>query len=196
MRGMTNLSFFLYTVILLAAGAILLTLALDLLPGYDVSGLFERIRQNMNVRLILGAVGAILIVTSVGLVQFVLGKIQRERTIAFSNPDGQVTISLSAIEDFIKKTARQLPEVKELRSDVVASKKGLDIYARAVLWSDTSIPDTTEKIQSMIKTKLLDMIGIEESITVKVHIIKIAQKEETAQKPQEKEAPYRGIEYR
>ena len=76
--------------------------------------------------LILFAV-ALLIFISLLVVQVTMGTIKRERTIAFENPDGQVTISLSAIEDFIKRAMKQLPEVKESRPNVKASKKGITI---------------------------------------------------------------------
>ena len=71
------------------------------------------------------------------------------------------------------------------------------ITTRLVLYSDTNIPDITEKIQSMIKAKMQDMLGIEENIAVKIHIAKIAQKEEVKEsKYKEKEnPPFRGIEY-
>ncbi|MBU0605378.1 MAG: hypothetical protein KKH77_03730, partial [Candidatus Omnitrophica bacterium] len=71
----------------------------------------------------LGITGALLIFISVLVMQVAMGKLTREKTIAFENPDGQVTISLSAIEDFIKRALKQLPEVKELRPSVRASKK-------------------------------------------------------------------------
>ncbi len=52
----------------------------------------------------------------------------------------------------------------------------------------------------MIKAKVQDMLGIEESIAVKIHIAKIAQKEEPKESKykeyKEKEnLPFRGIEY-
>ncbi|MFH1407177.1 MAG: alkaline shock response membrane anchor protein AmaP [Candidatus Omnitrophota bacterium] len=195
MRGVTNLSFFLYTIVIMVVGILLLGLAFELIPNTSVSGWLDYVYQSKNMRLIVGLIGIVLIAVGLGLIQFVWGKIQRERTIAFSNPDGQVTISLSAIEDFIKKVARQIPEVKDLRPDVLATKKGLDIFARATLFTDVNIPDTTEKIQSTIKARIMDIIGIEEAVNVKVHVVKIVQKEEHSHKSQET-IPYRGIEYK
>ncbi|MCK4463616.1 MAG: hypothetical protein KAU58_04830, partial [Candidatus Omnitrophica bacterium] len=92
----------------------------------------------------------------------------------------------------------EMPQVKELKSTVTAGKKGIDVISRATLFSDSNIPEITEKIQSMIKTKLLEMLGIEEAISVKIHVAKLlhrAGKEEiTEPKEASRHIPFRGIE--
>jgi uncharacterized alkaline shock family protein YloU len=130
-----------------------------------------------------------------------LGRFQREKTIAFTNPEGQVTISLSAIEDLIRRVAKQIPELKDLRCDVRANKKGtIQITAKTTLWSDANIPEVTERVQGLIKSKVQDMLGLEETVSCSVHISKIVHREETKKKKGEKseinEESFRGtIEY-
>lgn len=194
MRAFANFITFLFVILLVVVGLCLIALSLQALQGDEVVALIDYINQSQKAKIALGGTGALLILLSILVVHFTIGKMQRERTIAFANPDGEVTIALSAIEDFIKKIARQMPEVKELKSDVIASKKCVEISTRATLWSDTNIPDVTEKIQAVIRTKLQEMLGIEEKIEVRVHVVKIVQKEGSEAK--EPEIPYRGIEYR
>jgi uncharacterized alkaline shock family protein YloU len=196
MRLLTVLTITLYTVLLVAIGILLISLSFQLISPLDVSGTLDVIQQSKNVRIFLGIVGGLLILISIGIVQFIMSKMQREKTIAFNNPDGQVTISLTAIEDFIKKVSRQIPDIKDIKSDVIASKKGVNITTRVTLWSDTNIPDVTERIQGMIKTRLQEMLGLEESILVSVNVSKIVQKEESSSKKEETEVPYSGIQYR
>jgi len=135
------------------------------------------------------------------LLQFALGKMRREKTIAFDNPSGRVTISLSAIEDFIRRTATYISEVKELRPNVTANKKGIHVINRVVIYSDANIPDTTEKMQSILKNKIQEMLGIEETINIKVHIAKIVARDAKENKTpkvevrEEKRPLFRGIEY-
>jgi uncharacterized alkaline shock family protein YloU len=118
--------------------------------------------------------------------KIMLGRFQREKTIAFTNPEGQVTVSLSAIEDLIRKAATQVPEIKDLRSDVRANKKGtIFIGARMTLWSDSNIPEVTERAQSLIKAKIQDMLGLEETVICSVHISKIVPREESRKKRQD-----------
>lgn len=194
MRAFANFITFLFVILLVIVGLCFIALSLQALQGDEVLALIDYINNSQRAKIALGGTGSFLILLSILVVHFTIGKIQRERTIAFANPDGEVTIALSAIEDFIKKVAKQMPEVKELKSDVIASKKCVEVSTRATLWSDTNIPDVTEKIQVIIRNKLQEMLGIEEKIEVKVHVGKIVHKEGSESK--EPEIPYRGIEYR
>lgn len=198
MRVISNLTLMLYSIFFFLIGSLLVLMALNFFPREMIEFSLDFIYENPNMRLGIGAIGTVLIVVTLLVIQIVLGKMQRERNIAFDNPDGQVTISLNAIEDFIKRLIRQIPEIKELKPTVVASKKGVEVMTRLILFSDTNIPEITERIQSLIKVRIQEILGIEESISVKVHIIKIAPKEEpkAAEPPADKEQPaFRGIEY-
>lgn len=191
---------FFYTLVFLLVGGLFITMSLEVVPIETIKATLDAIYMAPNTRLILGVTGVLLIFISMLVVQITMGKIQREKTIAFENPDGQVTISLTAIEDFIKRALKQLPEVKELRPSVRANKKGIAIINRVILFSDVNIPETTEKIQNIVKARVQDMLGVEEPITIKVHVVKIVHKEEAAKNIKKEEKPqqpqFRGsIEY-
>ncbi|MBP7056722.1 MAG: alkaline shock response membrane anchor protein AmaP [Candidatus Omnitrophica bacterium] len=198
MRIISGLTLFFYTLVFLIIGGFFITISLNVLPQEAITETIEAIYATPNIKMIMGFTGVLLIFISVMVVQLTVGKLQRERTIAFENPDGQVTISLTAIEDFIKRAIKQMPEVKELKPNVRAGKKGISIVNRVVLFSDINIPETTEKIQNVVKTRVLDMLGVDEPVMIRVHVVKIVHKEE-AQKDKAKEdkgSSFRGsIEY-
>lgn len=198
MRFLSGLTLFFYTLVFLIIGSMFIVISMDLVSQEAVIDSFNSIYATPNVKLILGITGILLIFISIMVTQITMGKLQRERTIAFENPDGQVTISLTAIEEFIKRAIKQLPEVKELRPNVRASKKGITIINRVTLFSDVHIPETTEKIQNIVKSRVQDMLGVEEPISIKVHVVKISHKEEPGKEPkkEDKASQYRGsIEY-
>ena len=198
MRFIGGLTLFFYTLVFLLLGGLFISISLNLVTQESITEILNTVYVTTNVRLVLGITGIILIFISVMVVQITMGKIKREKTIAFENPDGQVTISLTAIEDFIKRALKLLPEVKELKPNVRASKKGIAIVNRVVLFSDINIPETTEKIQNIVKTRVQDMLGVEEPINIKVHVVKIVHKEEHIKEPKkdEKNPQFRGsIEY-
>ncbi len=198
MRIISGLTLFFYTMVFFMVGGIFIAISLNLLPQETVTFAVETAYASPNIKMIVGFTGVLLIFISIMVVQLTVGKLQRERTIAFENPDGQVTISLTAIEDFIKRALKQIPEVKELKPNVRAGKKGISIVNRVVLFSDINIPETTEKIQNIVKTRVLDMLGVEESVTIRVHVVKIVHREDAhKEKPkEEKGSSYRGsIEY-
>ena len=198
MRFFGGLTLFFYTLIILLAGALFIVIAANIIPLTYLIDMFGTIYSNTDLRWILGLTGGLLIFIALMVVQITVGIIKKEKTIAFENPDGQVTISLSAIEDFIKRAMKQLPEVKESRPNVRASKKGITIVNKVVLFSDVNIPETTEKIQNIVKTRVQDMLGVEEPVEIQVNVVKIYHKEEKARdnKKDDKTPPFRGtIEY-
>ena len=201
MRIFSGFTMFFYTLVFLAIGCGLIILSLNIIANEEVINFLDYSYSTfVNTRLIMGLVGLLLILYSLVAVQVSLGNIRREKTIAFDNPSGQVTISLSAIEDFIKRTAAHITEIKELRPSVTAGKKGINIVNRVTIYSDSNIPETTEKIQNILKSRIQDMLGIEEAINIKVHIAKIAAKEKEGKIPkvvnrEGKKVSFKGIEY-
>ena len=198
MRVVSNLTIIFYSIFFFVIGVCLVLTSFNIISKDIVTYTMDFIYTNHDMRLGIGAIGALMIIVTLLVIQIVIGKMQMERTIAFDNPDGQVTISLSAIEDFIKRLTRQLSEIKELKPTVIATKKGVDIMTRLVLYSDTNIPEVTERVQNIIKGKIQEILGIEESIFVRVHIAKIAHREEPKEpkiKEKEPQQSFRGIEY-
>lgn len=182
------------------AGGLLIALAFNLFTGQYLIEFLAQIFEIQSARLAIGGVGLLLIIASVCVAQITLGKMSKEKTIAFNNPEGRVTVSLSAIEDFIRRLSSNMMDIKDLRSNVIAGKKGIEINARVSLWADVNIPQATSSIQAIIKNRVQEMLGIEEPILVKVHVGKIIQKEKKRPKKKEEEAekisPFRGsIEY-
>lgn len=198
MRFIGGLTLFFYTLVFFLVGGMFIIVATNVIPLSHIIDTLNTIYSNTDVRLILGLTGGLLIFISLMVVQVTVGIINKEKTIAFENPDGQVTISLTAIEDFIKRSMKQLPEVKESRPSVRASKKGIMIINKVVLFSDTNIPETTEKIQGIVKSRVQDMLGVDEPVEIMVNVTKIAHKEEKPRdgKKEDKIPPFRGtIEY-
>ncbi len=201
MRIFSGFTMLVYTLVFLAIGGALIAFSLNLILMEDIIPVMEYAFDTLNIRLAIGLVGLLLILYSLVAVQISLGNMQREKTIAFDNPSGRVTISLSAIEDFIRRSSSHIPEVKELRADVKASKKGINITNRVVVYSNANIPEATERIQSILKRRMQEMLGIEEPINIKVHIAKIASKEPKERSSKkiedidEKKGIFKGIEY-
>lgn len=176
MNFLKSLAVAVYTLVFIIIGGALISLALNLISSDALLNAIDYVYNDSNVRFILGAIGAIFILGGVLSANISLNRMNMQKTIAFENPEGQVTVSLSAIEDFIKKSVKHLPEVKEMRSSVTASKKGINITCRATLFADSNIPSTTERIQSIVKSRVHDMLGVEETINIKIHVTKISSR--------------------
>jgi len=191
MRLFTVLGILFYTVVLILIGMILIIFSINILQPQDINNIVAYMQYNINSRIIVGLSGLLLIVISFSFAQLILGRFQRERTIAFATSSGEVTIALSAVEDLIKRLAGIIPEIKELRPDVRATKKGIIVDIRVVLKSEANIPDLTSRLQELTKSKIQEILGLEEQIITKIHVVKIilAQDNDRKKKELEKQEP-------
>jgi uncharacterized alkaline shock family protein YloU len=188
---------FFYTVIFWALAVFLIAFALQLIDSGQISAILAEIEISRKHRITTAGIGIFIIIMGFVVLSLLLNRFQKEKTIAFNSPDGQVIISLKAVEGFIKDIASQIPEVKDIRSDVIAGRKKIEITSNVTLWSDASIPDVTERIQSLVKGKVQEMLGVEEPVFVSVYIMKIAKREPQKQKHQtELTSDFQGIKYR
>jgi len=195
---MRTLGILFYTAVLVLIGIIMFVFAAAF--SFDklqpqcikyINDLLFYIQSSLNYRIILALSGILLIVISFSFAQLILSRFQREKTIAFPTSSGEVTIALSAVEDLIRRLAGIIPEIKELRPDVIATKKGIIVDIRVVLKAEANIPELTSRLQEITRSKIQEVLGIEEQIIIKIHVAKIISMEEKERKRKEieKEEP-------
>jgi len=204
MRFLRTLGIYFYSAVLILIGLIMIVLAVffsyqnNPIQPQHIANLLFYLENSSYTRVILGLSGILLVLISSWFAELILGKFQREKTIAFPTSSGEVTIALNAVEDLIKRITNLLPGIKELRPDVIASKKGLVVDLRVILKSEANIPELTERLQEITRTKLQEVLGIEEQIIIKIHVLKIILPEEKekrkkdSEKNQEPAIPFSG----
>lgn len=124
--------------------------------------------------MVAGVIIAGSMLVSLALARIIYGRHEKESIISFDNPLGRVTISLSALEDLVRRMVILTPQIKEIRPTIVSTAKGLNIEIRLVLGSDVNIAELTADLQGLIKRKLQDVIGVDERIMIRIHVVKIA----------------------
>jgi len=195
-----NLLILIYLIFSVVVGTLFIAFSLQLIELNEISFHINELYYNSNARITIATTGIVLILIAILFARSISERREREKTIAFNNPSGQVTITLFAVEDLIRKIGHELPQIKEIRPDVVATKKrGLQVRIRLILKSATNIPDFTSQLQEMVRNRMQEILGIEEQINVKIHIAKILtqqekqrgnKKEEPAVVPEEIQVPY------
>ncbi|MFA6129661.1 MAG: alkaline shock response membrane anchor protein AmaP [Candidatus Omnitrophota bacterium] len=182
MKFFTVLGIMFYAIIITAIGLALIVFSLNLLLPQDINNLLIYAQTSPNSRLVIGFSGVLLILISFSFAQIILGRFQREKTIAFTTSSGQVTISLSAVEDLIRRLTGVIPEVKELRPNVVVNKKGIIVDMRIILRSEANIPELTSRLQDITKSKIQEILGLEEQVIIRIHVAKISHDEKDNRK--------------
>ncbi|MCX7927564.1 MAG: alkaline shock response membrane anchor protein AmaP [Candidatus Omnitrophica bacterium] len=192
---MRTLGIIFYTVVSVLIGLFMIISAFVLsIPTWQdeaaqlISDFVYVLQETVNYRVALGLSGVLLIFISFSFAQLILARFQREKTIAFHTPSGEVTIALSAIEDLIKHFSFMIPQIKEVKPDVIATRKGsLLVNLRVILKSEANIPELTAQLQEMTKSKIQEVLGLEEEIIIRIHIAKILSHEEKDKRKKDNE---------
>ena len=171
-------------IVLISLGAGLLYFSLGGVSVEQADNFFKILAERKTVT---GLAGVAFLIIGCSLIVLALRRFSREPSMAFQNPEGEVRVAFSAIEDFVKRLGVKLTEVREMHPKVLATREGLEIYNRIILEPNINIPEATRRIQEMIKKYVEDVLGIEDIIAIKVLVVKIASEETRKRKGKEKE---------
>lgn len=163
-------------VILVVMGLFLIFLAIGWLPVEGIKQILISIQEQIIPTII---VGALLLGGGVYLVYLLVREIRYGLTISFRNPEGEVRVSLGAVEEFLKRLG--FDEVREMKPELSITKKGLEINARLTLEPNINIPEATIRIQGTIREYVEGVLGIKNIASIKVFITKIAREREGAE---------------
>jgi len=180
MRGLIKFFLILGAVIFFGLAIYTFLLSSGILVYKDAQEFIKLGLENLekaNFRLILGIVSFISLVISVVIFYASLKERIVKKEISFGNPLGEVKISLSAISEFVKRLGGQIEEIKEIKPRVVIGRKGLQIYNKITLFSDSNIPEASDRVQTVVKRYVQDVLGIQEVSEVKVFVEKIIPRE-------------------
>ncbi len=191
MKIMIRLGVLFYMVTTLFLGCFMLLFVLNWISLQEVVNTLSVIYSDPKIRGIFGIIAVVILLKNFIYARAISGTQKRDKTIAFDNPGGRVTVSLTVLEDLVQRVIAKTPEIREVRSSVTAGKKGFEIKARLVLNAEGNIPEMTARIQELVKRRIQDAIGVEEPIVVRVDIIRIISDKSTARqkKIKDKEEP-------
>ncbi len=124
-------------------------------------------------RLELAAAGFALLLGLLGLAAAWSASRRQAATLWYENPEGRVEIAISAVEDFVRRVAADFQEIREITPTIREGKDGIRVITRVSVWTGSSIPTLTQKIQHDIKDKIQNVLGIADVSGVEVSISSI-----------------------
>lgn len=111
-------------------------------------------------RLLVGLVGAALLLVSLRLIYLGFRRRYAGQTVIQETPLGEVRIALEAIENLVRKVARQVPGVRDVRAGVSNQPAGIAAFLRITVSPDISIPEVSDQIQTTVKNYVRNVVGI------------------------------------
>jgi uncharacterized alkaline shock family protein YloU len=202
MKFLTRIAVLFYVTMVLFLGSFILLFVLNQIEVGSVLNLLSLIYFDETLRFIFAVVAAVLLFFNFVFYQAFTVNTHRGKTIAFDNPSGRVSVSLGAIEELTKRVISKISEVRDVKSKISISKKGLQIKITLILRVEGSIPELTSRVQELVKRKVQDAIGLDEPIDVAIYVGKIIsdqrkekpspKKKEEVQKELEHNVPFQG----
>ena len=186
---LTRIAIIFYIFIIWTTGIVVMLFVSHVFDLQTIQRLLTMIYSDNQSGAVAGICSGGIMLMSFLLARLIYGSRQRERTIAFENPTGGVTVSLTVFEDLIKRLIVQTPEVKEIRPYMIATKKGLEVDIKLVLRHEVNIPDLTARFQDLVRRKIEEAVGMEGKINIRVHVTKISLKDIKSKNKDEFQAP-------
>lgn len=112
-------------------------------------------------QLMVGLIGTAFFAVSVRLIVFAFTRRGGGQPVVHETTLGDVRISLDAVESLIKKVARSVKGVREIKAVVHHGKDGLVAELRGSVSHEVSIPETSEEIQTSVKQYVKRVVGVE-----------------------------------
>ncbi|MFC2149629.1 hypothetical protein ACFLQ8_02905 [Candidatus Auribacterota bacterium] len=123
-QGLIKLIYgFVFAVVLFGSGFFLVSLSVNV--PFDRDVILTRlgaIVDSSDGRLYCGIAGAVIIVMIFVYLVSKARENRRESAIAFDNPNGEVSISLSAIENFVMRVGKEFSEIKSMQPKIQGRK--------------------------------------------------------------------------
>lgn len=107
-----------------------------------------------------GLIGATFFLVSVRLIAVAFRR-QGGQPVVHETSMGLVRISLDAVENLVRKTARGIKGVREIKATVIHGKDGLHVLLKGTISPEVSIPEVSEEIQTAVRTYVKRVVGVE-----------------------------------
>ncbi|MBF0493565.1 MAG: alkaline shock response membrane anchor protein AmaP [Candidatus Omnitrophica bacterium] len=165
----------LYALLMVSIGSLLLLISFKILDPNNLASIAQNFLADTLFCNILSVVGAVL--AALGAIVFlrIMRSVDDGGMLTFRNPDGDVTIAISAVEEILRKIARDIPEIFNIRIRISSKKNALHVRGDVTIKSQGNLAELTEFIQRDLSTKLQSMLGIQESIVMAIHVVKVIE---------------------
>lgn len=189
MRAITTI---LFIVIAVGIGALCVAFSTGWLSAYDVlNNYFLRYFITENGRIVVGLSGLLIVVLWLRML-LRLGEYFGMRSIVISETkEASSMITVSAIEEIVRKLVMSTNGVKDIRVKVIPGKRSVRVLIYFVLLAGSSIAELLDEAQNKVRQKLTEIIGTDKKINIKTEVRRITTPKNGESTKWEMQVPYR-----
>lgn len=146
------------TLIVAVLAAVVILLAAGWLIPLE---LFWTTLQDIGGRWLVGVLAGIVFVIAVRFIYYGFHRYGADQTLVHESDFGEVRISIGAVENLVRKVARQVKGVRDVRGWVQSRGGRLNVRLSAVIAPDVSVPAVSGEVQAAIRDTLANVVGVE-----------------------------------
>ena len=159
----------------LTLGSLLLMIGLHLLSAEDAVLKIQEIYSNPWRSLQTAGLGILFIFVGLTFAKMFVKRGRETEAIVLQSEMGPIVISLTTIEDLVKKVLKRFSLVKDWKVKAVIEGRDVEIKLRLVLWSGENIPSLLESIQHEIRDRLRKIIGSDGKLEILCDVIDVEE---------------------
>jgi uncharacterized alkaline shock family protein YloU len=181
MRILRRISAFICMLLVFSLGIIFISTSVVYIMGMNGQAYIEsslqdyiqKMRDTSTTKVSTLLIGLGLLLVSFLTIYLAIVDIHSSARIKIESPDGKLTVSVSAIENYISRMGRTIDGVKELRAKLRRTPNGWALYGRVTVFSDRNINETNEKIHEEIREGIYKIMGSHSIEPIDIHVSKI-----------------------
>mgnify|MGYP000730009289 CR=1 FL=1 len=174
---MNFISILIYLLVGLAAGIGLIGMSLEInyldITGY-ISTLNAMATNSPLTKTIIFLFGSLIILIFLRFLQKGFTRYRREKIIKTETENGYISVTLTAIEDMIRKSLSDEDIISYIKPRILSTRKEIISYVKLALKEAVNIKDFAENIQIKLKEKLQAILGNEKILKINIEVKKIA----------------------
>ena len=152
----------------LTLGSLLVLVALHVLSVEDAVYKVRELYQSPLKSTQTGVVGLFFIIVGLIFSKMLVKKGRESDAIIFQSEIGPMIVSVTAVEDIVKKVLKRFHMIKEGKIKTMIHGKDLEIKLRLVLWSGQGVPKLLSEIQEEIGQRVHKILGPENRLEVEI----------------------------
>ncbi|HNV86662.1 MAG TPA: alkaline shock response membrane anchor protein AmaP [Candidatus Omnitrophota bacterium] len=161
----------------LTIGSLLLIMSLRIASMENVISAVRQVYQGFWNPVQTFILGILFICVGLAFARFLVKRMRQDDALVYQSQMGRITISLTAIEDVVRKAVKKFLVVKDCKVKTELADARLDIILRLILWSSHNIPDIIREVQDEVRHKLIRILSLEYPFDVKVEVLKVEEHE-------------------
>ena len=159
----------------LTLGSLMIMVALHLLSMQDAVAKIQEIYADPWRTFQMGMIGILFIFIGLSFAKTLIKRSRQTEALVFQGDIGLIVVSVTAIEDIIKKVLKRYSLVKEWKVKTNIDGREVEIKLRLVLWSGGDVPILLSNIQQEIRDRLRKILGPECRLEIFCDVVRIEE---------------------